>query len=49
MLAPVVAALQALTAAAEFVAAAVIAVAVAVEGLELILQSIRKLGAGGKH
>lgn len=43
MLAPVIAALQALTATAEFVAAAVIAVVVVTEGLGVILQAIRKL------
>lgn len=49
MLAPVFAALQALTTAAEFAAAAVIAVVVVVEGLDVILSTIRKLGGGSKH
>lgn len=45
MLAPVISALSALTTAAEFVAAAVIAVVVVLEGLDTVLGIIRKLGS----
>lgn len=49
MFAPVLAALQALTTTAEVVAAAVVAVVVVVEGLNVLLGTIRKLGGGSKH
>ncbi|MCG2577593.1 hypothetical protein LZ012_11375 [Dechloromonas sp. XY25] len=49
MWAPVIAALSALTTAAEAVAATVIAVVVVVEGLDMILGTIRKIGGGSKH